>query len=181
MPNDLVRAIERPSPKLLTLYLLRAFLSGPAALVMLPILYFRYQTMRYRFDDEGVMMSWGVLFHREIRLTYARIQDLHIVSGILQRWLGLADIHVQTASGSARAEMTIEGLLEYEAVRDALYERMRGARGTKALPAPSEAAPSGDRELVAALREVAAEVRATREALERLGGQGASADKGVAS
>ena len=35
---------------------------------------------------------------------------------------------IQTASGSARAEITIEGIKNPEAVRDFLYERMRGAR-----------------------------------------------------
>ena len=65
-------------------------------------------------------MRWGILFRREVSLTYRRIQDIHLRSGILQRWLGLADILVQTASGSAGAEMTIEGLQEYEQVREFL-------------------------------------------------------------
>jgi putative membrane protein len=58
-------------------------------------------------------MRWAYLFRREVSLTYARIQDLHLVSNVIERWLGLGRIQVQTASGSAEAEMTIEGLQDY--------------------------------------------------------------------
>ena len=46
----------------------------------------------------------------------------------MQRWLGLATVEVQTASAGGEAELKIEGVIEYEALRDALYRRMRGAR-----------------------------------------------------
>ena len=115
-----VFAIERPHPQLFKLYVVRAILTGPGFVVLMPLLYFRYETMRFRFDAEGVHMRWGILFRRQINLTYARIQDIHLTSGFIQRWLGLADIRLQTASGSSGAEMTIEGLLEFEAVRDFL-------------------------------------------------------------
>jgi len=164
-PADIL-AIERPHPSLWRLYLVRGILTGPLAVVLLPYLWFRYHTLRYRFDDEGVSMRWGILFRREVNLTYRRIQDIHVVSGILQRWMGLADIHVQTASGSATAEMTIEGLREYGRVRDFLYERMRGSRGGgEDGGTPARAAAGTDEALLA---EILEELRGTRKALERL-------------
>ena len=159
--SDDILAIERPDPSLWKLYVLRALLSGPGALVMLPYLYFRYHTMRYAFDEEGVHMRWGILFRKEINLTYARIQDIHITSGPLQRWLGLANVHIQTASGSAGAEMTIEGLREFEAIRDFLYARMRGTHD--ATGKPREAAG----ESAVLLEGILVELRGAREALER--------------
>lgn len=172
--SSAILTIERPHPKLMRLYWLRSLVFPPFSLIALPFLYFRYHTMRYRFDDEGVSMSWGILFRREVSLSYGRIQDIHLTSGIFQRWLGLADLHIQTASGSSAAEMTIEGLVEFEAVRDFLYSRMRGVRksGTGSTqPAGSSAAAVGaSADVVAALREVTAELRATRAALERRGG-----------
>lgn len=145
-------------------YVLSSLLAGP--MFFIPLLYysFRYRTMHYEFDEEGISMSWGILFRRQITLTYARIQDIHLTSNIVERWLRLARIQIQTASASAAAEMTIEGLHEFEAVRDFLYSRMRGVRsGATAEPA----AKAAGNELVAALREVAAELRAVREALEK--------------
>ncbi|HVE70780.1 MAG TPA: PH domain-containing protein [Thermoanaerobaculia bacterium] len=158
-----VFSIHRPSPALFKYYVLSSFLLGPLFFVPLIYLYFRYHTMRYEFDEEGISMSWGILFRRQITLTYARIQDIHLTSNVLERWLGLARIQIQTASASASAEMTIEGVHEFEAVRDFLYSKMRGVRGSGGqaiLPVPQEG-------LTAALQEVTAALREVREALEK--------------
>lgn len=157
-----IAAIERPHAKLWTLYLVRALLTGPALVVLLPFLYFRYHTLRYRFDEQGVHMRWGILFRREVNLTYRRIQDIHLRSGLLQRWLGLADVLVQTAAGSSTAEMTIEGLPQYEAVRDFLYQRMRGHDDEPHAPDP--AAPG----LATTLLAIADELDHVRVCLERI-------------
>ena len=165
-------ALERPHPSLWKLYLIRAVLSGPAIVVMLPLFFFRFRTLRYRFDEEGIHMRVGVLFRREVNLTYARIQDIHLQSGMIQRWLGLADIQIQTASGSASAELVIEGFKEFEAIRDFLYTRMRGAKGGGLAPQrlqnrpPVPAAAATD-ETVALLLSIRDELRRTRELLEQ--------------
>jgi len=158
-----ILAIERPDPKLWTYYILRCLIIPPLAPILLPIHWFRYHTMRYRFTEEGVSMSWGVLFRRQILLNYARIQDIHLQSNVVERWLGIGRLLVQTASGSASAEMTIEGLTQFEAVRDFLYSRMRGVKEPGAAPAAANAAPgSGPEELAEVLREVTRELRGLR-------------------
>lgn len=172
-------SIERPDSSLMTYYALAAIVTGPAfPFVILP-LYFRYHTMRYRFSDEGVSMRWGILFRKEINLTFARIQDIHLTSNFVERWLGLARIQIQTASGSAKAEMTIEGIVEYRALRDFLYSRMRGAKG---LAAPATASservspsPAPTSDVAAVLRDAVLELRAIRTALER---RGSAVDEG---
>jgi putative membrane protein len=170
---DHIFSLERPHPSLRTLYICRAILTGPLVIVLLPLFLFRYRTLRYRFDEEGIHMRVGVLFRREVNLTYARIQDIHLQSGILQRWLGLADIHIQTASGSAGAELVIEGFEEFEAIRDFLYTRMRGAKtghlGAGAAPPPlREVSSTGDdAEVVTLLLNIRDELRRTRELLEQ--------------
>src|SRR5690606_32015343 len=121
------RGTLRPHPALLRYYALSSLVFGPAFLAVLLPRYFRFRTLRYEFDDEGVSMHWGILFRREVSLTYSRIQDIHLTSNVLERWMGLAKIEVQTASGSAKAEVTAEGLREFEAVRGQLYSGKRGA------------------------------------------------------
>jgi putative membrane protein len=163
-----VYAIHRPAPQLMTYYFLTSLLLGPFFFVLLIPLYFRYHTMHYDFDAEGISMRWGILFRREITLTYARIQDIHLTSNIIERWLGLARIQIQTASASASAEMTIEGLHEFAMVRDFLYTKMRGVKSGGPAHAPAPAAEGGgSHDLAQALREVASELRAVREALSR--------------
>lgn len=177
-----VYRIERPDPKLWTYYLLCCvpmLLFPPVALVVGLVNWFRYHTMRYRFDAEGINMRWGILFRHEVILNYARIQDIHLSSNLVERWLGLARIQIQTASGSATPEMTIEGILEFEHLRDFLYAKMRGIHehdhgrtaptptheaSAHAAPMPAGGAPS-DPELAVVLRAIAAEVRALRQDL----------------
>jgi putative membrane protein len=160
--------IERPHSNLMGYYALASLLAGPFFFVPLLPLYFRYRTMRYRFDADGVKMSWGILFRREVSLTYARLQDIHLTSNIVERWLGLAAVKLSTASGSASAEMTIEGLQEFELVRDFLYAKMRGGRGadTSRRPAPNPVGDTSLEPVVAALRQVSEDLRAVRAALE---------------
>jgi putative membrane protein len=128
VPRD-PRTITRPDPILLKYYLIVACFAVPLFPIFALANYVRYKTLRYRFDDEGVWMAWGLFFRREINLAYRRIQDIHVSRGIIQRWLGIANVSIQTASGSSSPEMVIEGLLDPDGLRDFLYARMRGARG----------------------------------------------------
>ena len=156
-----IAAIDVPSPQLLTLYVLRAIATTVAFPLTMTLLFFRYHTMRYRFDAEGIHMRWGILLRREIMLNYSRIQDIQLRSNLIERWLGLARIEIQTASGSAGSEMVLEGLLNFVEVRDFLYSRMRGAKHHDAAH-DRVASP-----LAGLLSEVAAELRAIRQAIER--------------
>lgn len=163
-----IQAIERPDQSLWTYYLLSAAAFPPAFPFLVLPLYFRFHTMRYKFTDDGISMRWGILFRKEVIVNYARIQDIHLKSNVVERWLGLARILVQTASGSSSAEMTIEGIKEYELLRDFLYSRMRGVKDHPVTaPAPTAGASQASSEVVAALREATAELRALREELGR--------------
>lgn len=176
-----IRSIDRPHPALWTYYRLASLVTGPLFPIFMILGWIRYSTLRYTFTDEGISMRWGRLFRREVILNYARIQDIHLRSNVVERWLGLSRILVQTASGGSGAEMTIEGLKEYEAIRDFLYSRMRGVSDDGAARQAADGgmtagagggggaggATDDVRELAAALRDVAAELRATREALSR--------------
>lgn len=163
-----ITEIERPNPSLMNYYLISSFLGGPAFPILMLLGYFRFRTLRYRFDDEGISMSWGILHRQEIHLTYARIQDIHLTNNIVKRWLGLAKVQIQTASGSSKAEMTVEGVTNFLEVCDFLYSRMRGAgirpggNSVSSDPAPT----SDSAELTELLRSTATELRAIRRALE---------------
>ena len=155
---------RRPDRRLLLVALVHSLRWGP--LFPLPLIrdLVRWRTLEYRFDDEGLHASWGVLFRREITLAYSRIQDLHLLSSVVERWLGLARIEIQTAAGSSGAEMVIEGLPDYEEVRDELARRMKGPKhGGSALPAHAEADPL--LAVAAQLQQVATELATIRRLL----------------
>jgi uncharacterized membrane protein YdbT with pleckstrin-like domain len=152
-------AIERPRESLMTYYVLTAIAANFAFPFVFPYLYFRYHTMRYRFDTDGIHMKWGIIFRREVLLNYSRIQDIHLRSNLIERWLGLARIEIQTASGSASTNMILEGMEDPEGMRDFLYSRMRGTREEKAGGAADPVA--------AVLLEIANELREIRALVER--------------
>lgn len=153
-------AITRPDPLLLRYYLIVSLLTGPGFPFVFIPLYIKYKTLRYKIDDEGVSMSWGGFFRREILITYRRIQDIPVRRNIVQRWMGLAAVAIQTASGHSGAEMTIEGILEPEKLRDFLYQRMRGARGETEVvngdtaDSGSASASTSDDQALGLLREI---------------------------
>ena len=129
---------KRPVPSLATYYLLSSMLILPIFPIIWLFKMFKYWTLEYTFDEEGISMKWGVLWRREIHLTYRRIQDIHLTRNVLQRWMNLANVSVQTAGGSSGPEMVLEGAADPEALRDALYSRMRGSGEDAGVRAPAE-------------------------------------------
>jgi putative membrane protein len=159
-------SITRPDQRLLKYYVIVSLLTFLAFPVTMVALYIKFRTLRYRFDDEGVWRRQGLLWRREVNVAYRRIQDIHLTNGLIQRWLGLATVSIQTAAGSATPEVTIEGVLEAEALRDYLYTKMRGVRDGS-----SRAASHGDtgsQEIAATPDETLALLTDIRDSLRRL-------------
>lgn len=127
-----VHTITRPEPALLWMYVLTSLallIFAPFAMVPL---FFRYQTLWYRFDATGVAMGYGILFRRELQLTYARMQDIHLSQNIVERWLGIGTVTVQTAGSGGAGNLAIVGVKDFDAIRDYLYAKMRGVRPEEA-------------------------------------------------
>ncbi len=123
-----VGKIARPEKALLVYYLLISFFGLFAFPIVFIPLFFRYETLRYRIDDQGVFMSYGILFRREVQLTYARMQDIHLSQNLLERWLNIGTVTVQTAGSGEGGNLGIVGVKDFEPIRDYLYARMRGVR-----------------------------------------------------
>jgi putative membrane protein len=162
VPVDAARIheIRRPDESLWTLYVIYACLSNVLLPFVILPLYFKYKTLRYRFDEEGVAVSYGLIWRKETYLTYARIQDIHVTRNIFERWLGLGTVEVQTASGKASATESIVGVREFNEIRNFLYAHMRGHRR---LP---NAGADGRAPLDVVLAGIRDELRAVRTMLE---------------
>lgn len=169
--EEKIFSIEKPAPNLLKLYFLRSLIILPLFPITFAVLLCRYYTLRYNFDSDGITVKWGLLFRREINLTYSRIQDIHVHAGLLQRWLDLADLKIQTASGSAEAEIIVEGLHEYAEIRDFIYTRMRGYKlpdKNKSKNAADNTSSTENDEIVALLNQITEELKKTRKTLESM-------------
>jgi len=159
-------ALTRPHPNLWKLYLIYAIISNLAFIFTILPLYFRFKTLRYRFDREGLAVSYGILFRKETYLTYARIQDIHVTRNIFERWLGIGTVEIQTASGSTDAAESIVGVTEFNAIRNFLYARMRGHGAAEIAGSPAATDDRGERDVTALLAGIRDELHALRLSLE---------------
>lgn len=97
----------------------------------------RYATMRYRVAGGELVLRQGLLERSERHIPFDRIQNIDLVQGPLQRLLGVAEVRVETASGSEA-----EGVLRYLALEDVEALRARVFAGrAKGGPSAAEGAP----------------------------------------
>ena len=127
--------ITRPDERLMKYYVIVSLLTLVAFPITLTALWIQFRTMRYRFDDEGVWRAQGLLWRREVNVAYRRIQDIHLTSGLLQRWMGLATVSIQTAAGSATPRSPSKASSKRRPCATSSTRRC-GASATTRLPAP---------------------------------------------
>lgn len=60
----------------------------------------RYLTLRYRITDGDLIVSEGLVFRRVRTVPVRRIQNIDLNQNILHRWLKVAEVRIETASGS---------------------------------------------------------------------------------
>jgi len=60
-----------------------------------------YRLYHYELTNEGINKEQGVIWKKYVTIPYNRIQNVDIHRGILDRFLGLSDMRIQTAGSSA--------------------------------------------------------------------------------
>ncbi|GAB3026031.1 PH domain-containing protein [Natronobiforma cellulositropha] len=81
-----------------------------------------YQRFRYRLTNDTFDVASGVVSRRDREVPLRRIQNVDVRQNVLQRALGIAAVHVETAGGGA-TEVTLQYVDETEARR--LQRRLR--------------------------------------------------------
>ncbi len=151
-------------------------------IVQLPISFllirFDYEMRWYIVTDRSLRIREGIVKLREKTMTFANIQQISVRRNPLQRLLGIADVHVETAGGSGKTdgsgnnhaesmhEARFSGVANAEQIRDTIRERVRmhrdsGLGDPDDRSDPGDAPESGDAALAAA-RELLDEVRNLR-------------------
>lgn len=105
-------------------------------LLILPALlveWYRCRTLRYRLDEEELVVTTGRWFRGERHIPYARIQNIDLTQGVLHRLLDVGEIEIETASGAhAEARLVVLSRQAERQLRDAV------ARGRQAHAAASD-------------------------------------------
>ena len=105
---------------------------GLALLFFVPTFIFaliRYFTIRYRITDGELVVQEGLFFRRVRTVPVERIQNIDMVQGILHRMLDLAEVRVETASGTKpEAVLKVLSLDEMERLREGVRIHKQSSR-----------------------------------------------------
>jgi membrane protein YdbS with pleckstrin-like domain len=93
-----------------------------------------YDTVRYKLTETEIVWNRGVWFKETGIVPFNRITNVDIIQGPLSRTLGIAALRIQTAgysatsSGGRLAEIRIDGMKQYEELRELMMGFIRGKR-----------------------------------------------------
>jgi uncharacterized membrane protein YdbT with pleckstrin-like domain len=100
-------------------------------------IHLRYDTTWYVLSDRSLRIRRGIWIIHETTITYENIQNVSVRQGPVQRWFGIADVHVETAGGGGSAGThesaalkgahvgVIEGVEDPHAIRDLILSHLR--------------------------------------------------------
>jgi putative membrane protein len=137
-------------------WLIAMLLSGPY-----------YRSLRYEIQDDEVVVYAGIWTKSVKHVPYRTVTNLQVKRDVVDRWLGLGTLNIQTAgmSGQTGVEERLVGLSDVQEVYEVVAEELRRFRGGMAptqadVEVEPEAVPQGS------LGEILAELRAIRKSLE---------------
>lgn len=168
--------------------LMHLFEYGALALLIAQIP-FSYAAVRLEFEqhwyivtDRSLRIRTGLVSLRESTMSFANLQQVQVQQGPLQRLLGLADVHVQSAGGGdptpgsqsdSLHTVVFHSVENAPEIRDLILERLRqfrqaglGDPDDAAHPTPAVAPPApSPLGALAAARELLAEARLLRQTM----------------
>ncbi|MFW5903646.1 MAG: PH domain-containing protein [Halolamina sp.] len=121
----------------------------------------------YRLTPEEIQYRRGVWVKKQSEVPYKRVTNVTTAEGPIQRRVGAGSVEIHTAGRSAQAgaEMKVQGVEDFEDIKDQVMDEVRAHRGVAAdegeAPAEPPTAAPGD-----ASEELLEEVRQIREILE---------------
>lgn len=104
----------------LTLLIISALIFIPAFLTSI----FRYFTFRYSIQGDKLIVTSGLIFRNVRTVPVERIQNIDFVQNPLHRMMQVAEVKVETASGTKpEATLRVLAMHKMEALRKSVFER----------------------------------------------------------
>jgi membrane protein YdbS with pleckstrin-like domain len=119
-----------------------------------------YEMRWYKISDRSLRIREGVVFVREMTMTFANIQNISISQGPIQRFFKIADLKVETAGGGGAIKPdhntqnpvfsmhigVFKGIDNFDEVRDMMLARLRKLRDSGLGDTDDLAGASGENE-----------------------------------
>jgi membrane protein YdbS with pleckstrin-like domain len=162
-------------PLVRTIWLTLEAAAASVFLASIPMTYLiqrlNYQMRWYIVTDRSLRIRSGVVRLQEMTMTFANVQGIRVSANPIERWLGLANVEVQSAGGggslahgtpSSGHVAKFEGVDNAAVIRDLIVERLRVYLDLGLGEGPVEA---GEPPALSAAREVLQESRALRNSM----------------
>ncbi len=150
------------------------FLAIAPDIVAYVAIHLRYDTTWYVLSPRSLRIRRGIWVIHETTITFENIQNVEVVQGPLQRYFGIASVHVQTAGGGGGGRRgegpamgahhgLIEGVKDAPRIRDLIMSRvglsLHAGLGDEAHPdhdghPPAAHPPAWTPEHLAVLRQI---------------------------
>ena len=111
---------------------------------------FRYFTLRYRIEDAHLIVDQGLVFRKTRSIPVHRIQNIDLTQNVLHRIFKVAEVKIETASGTeAEAVLRVLSMEEFAVLRQAIFAG-KDSEAAEQNPAPltageyADALPAGD-------------------------------------
>ena len=129
-----------------------------------------YRSLRYEIQDDEVIVHAGICTQSVKHVPCRTVTNLTVKRDVLDRWLGLGTLNIQTAgmSGQKGAEERLVGMAGVQDVYDTVAEELRRFRGGMA-PTQADVEDAPLTHPPDLLGSILAEVRTIREAMETQG------------
>ena len=89
-----------------------------------------FRLLEYALEDEAVRGEKGVFWRRYVTVPYAKITNVDVSQGPVQRMYKIGTVHIQTAGAGgqqgARAELQILGVKDFNEIKNTIMSRVAG-------------------------------------------------------
>jgi membrane protein YdbS with pleckstrin-like domain len=130
---------ESPSAVPLLTVLLFCFI---AFIVLVTYFYQRWYYAVYFYDltSDYIVIKKGPITPHEITIPYERVQDVYVDQDLLDRFFGIYDVHLSTATASSGLAAHIDGVEKEAAhgLRDMLLKTINERISKKRIPNPPQ-------------------------------------------
>ena len=83
---------------------------------------FRFFTLRYRIEDAHLVVDQGLVFRKTRSIPVQRIQNIDLTQNVLHRIFKVAEVKIETASGTeAEAVLRVLSMEEFDVLRTAIF------------------------------------------------------------
>jgi putative membrane protein len=137
-------------------------IAGVIFLPTLAVSIIRYLSLRFCIKDRELVVSQGIFFRRDRTVPVERIQNIDLVQNVMHRLFRVAEVRVETASGTEpEATLRVLNLRDVEKLRAAIFQRRESAVGATCENADGETRLGASNATVKASEEVMLQIPAS--------------------